>query len=86
VYDLGAEWKKWTGLPFVFAVWVAQRTTPVAQALKRARLADCVARLGLKHLDELAAQAARATGVSAPQCRSTSTISIIACPTRTSRA
>src|SRR3954464_911866 len=32
-YDLGAEWKHWTGLPFVFAVWVAQRTTPVAQAL-----------------------------------------------------
>src|SRR5688572_1150178 len=29
VYDLGAEWKRWTGLPFVFAVWVAQRTTAV---------------------------------------------------------
>ena len=27
----------WTGLPFVFAVWVAQRTTPVAEALARAR-------------------------------------------------
>src|SRR5262249_2974634 len=24
-YDLGSEWKSWTGLPFVFAVWVAQR-------------------------------------------------------------
>src|SRR5690348_9427797 len=32
-YDLGEEWKHWTGLPFVFAVWVAQRTTPVAAAL-----------------------------------------------------
>src|SRR5205823_3793366 len=32
-YDLGGEWKQWTGLPFVFAVWVAQRTTPVADAL-----------------------------------------------------
>src|SRR5438132_3799835 len=21
-YDLGEEWKRWTGLPFVFAVWV----------------------------------------------------------------
>ncbi|MGH7607239.1 MAG: menaquinone biosynthesis protein, partial [Gemmatimonadales bacterium] len=24
-YDLGAEWKRWTGLPFVFAVWAARR-------------------------------------------------------------
>src|SRR6185503_16796884 len=23
-YDLGDSWKAWTGLPFVFAVWVAQ--------------------------------------------------------------
>ena len=23
--DLGAEWKAWTGLPFVFAVWAARR-------------------------------------------------------------
>jgi len=22
-YDLGEEWKKWTGLPFVFAVWMS---------------------------------------------------------------
>ncbi len=32
-YDLGLEWKRWTGLPFVFAVWVARRATPVADAL-----------------------------------------------------
>ena len=32
-YDLGTAWKQWTGLPFVFAVWVAQRTTPVREAL-----------------------------------------------------
>ena len=25
VYDLGDMWKKWTGLPFVFAVWAARR-------------------------------------------------------------
>jgi chorismate dehydratase len=25
-YDLGEEWKDWTGLPFVFAVWAARRT------------------------------------------------------------
>src|SRR6476620_8881806 len=32
-YDLGAAWKQWTGLPFVFAVWVAQRTVPVERSL-----------------------------------------------------
>ncbi len=25
VFDLGDEWLKWTGLPFVFALWVARR-------------------------------------------------------------
>lgn len=24
-YDLGAQWKEWTGLPMVFAVWAARR-------------------------------------------------------------
>jgi len=26
VWDLGAEWMEWTGLPFVFAMWVARRS------------------------------------------------------------
>lgn len=69
VYDLGAEWKSWTGLPFVFAVWVAQRTTPVADALKAHASLIASRDWGLKHLDELAAQAARATGVSQADCR-----------------
>ena len=33
VYDLGAEWKRWTGLPFVFAVWVARRDRVHAESL-----------------------------------------------------
>lgn len=28
VYDLGAEWKTHTGLPFVFAAWVATKSLP----------------------------------------------------------
>src|SRR4051812_19026192 len=67
VYDLGAVWKEWTGLPFVFAVWVAQRTTPVAGALAvHAQLIQS-RDWGLAHLDQLAAQAAVATGVSRPK-------------------
>ena len=63
-YDLGAVWKAWTGLPFVFAVWVAQRTTPVASSLAvHAQLIQS-RDWGLQHLDQLSAQAAVATGVS----------------------
>ena len=67
-YDLGSEWKSWTGLPFVFAVWVAQRTAPVDRAL--AIHAGLIASRdwGLQHLDALAAQAALATGVLKPVC------------------
>jgi chorismate dehydratase len=67
-YDLGAEWKTWTGLPFVFAVWVAQRTTPVQDALAvHANLIQS-RDWGISHLDTLAAQAAVATGVNKQEC------------------
>jgi chorismate dehydratase len=67
-YDLGAEWKGWTGLPFVFAVWVAQRTTSVDGAL--AVHAGLIASRdwGLEHLDTLAAQAALAMGIDRHVC------------------
>lgn len=63
VYDLGVVWKEWTGLPFVFAVWVAQRSTPVARALALHAQLIQSRDWGLAHLDQLAAQAAVATGV-----------------------
>lgn len=69
VYDLGAAWKAWTGLPFVFAVWVAQRTTPVAEALKVHAALVASRDWGLRHLEELSAQAARSTGVPLAECR-----------------
>jgi chorismate dehydratase len=31
IYDLGAEWKAFTGLPFVFACWVVNREISAAQ-------------------------------------------------------
>jgi chorismate dehydratase len=67
--DLGAEWRAWTGLPFVFAVWAARRETGLeaVQAVHR-RLLESRA-WGLAHLDELAAAAARTTGVAEPVCR-----------------
>jgi chorismate dehydratase len=67
-YDLGETWKTWTGLPFVFAVWVAQRTAPVAAALGVHASLITSRNWGLDHLPDLAAQASQATAVSEPVC------------------
>ncbi|HEX6052669.1 MAG TPA: menaquinone biosynthesis protein [Gemmatimonadaceae bacterium] len=67
-YDLGETWKVWTGLPFVFAVWVAQRTAPVAEALGIHASLITSRNWGLEHLDDLAVQATQATGVAGPVC------------------
>lgn len=68
MYDLGDVWKQWTGLPFVFAVWVAQRTADTAQALAvHAALIES-RNWGLKHLDILAEQAYATTGVPLAAC------------------
>lgn len=69
VYDLGTEWKRWTGLPFVFAVWVAQRRTPVAESLGAHASLIASRDWGLQHLDDLSAAAAAQTGVPAAVCR-----------------
>jgi chorismate dehydratase len=69
VYDLGAEWKRWTSLPFVFAVWVAQRSTSVDRALAvHATLIESRA-WGLQHLDQLAERASQSSGVDTGACR-----------------
>jgi chorismate dehydratase len=67
-YDLGLEWKRWTGLPFVFAVWVAQRTTGVTDALRVHAGLVASRDWGLDHLGVLAEQAAAATGVARRAC------------------
>jgi chorismate dehydratase len=67
-YDLGDAWKKWTGLPFVFAVWVAQRNVVVDAALAvHAGLINS-RNWGIANVPELAKQAADATGVPVAAC------------------
>ena len=67
-YDLGEEWKRWTGLPFVFAVWAARRVASPA-AVQRGHAALLASRnWGLAHLDDLAREAARVTGVAVATC------------------
>lgn len=61
VWDLGAEWTRWTGLPFVFAMWATRAGTdlgPVEEALCQAR------DLGLRRVTEIAAREAPLLGLS----------------------
>lgn len=65
VWDLGDEWCRWTGLPFVFAMWVARPgfdATELATALAGARDS------GLANLESIAAEEAAGLGLSRPQC------------------
>jgi chorismate dehydratase len=60
VWDLGEEWLRWTGLPFVFATWVARQGTDLGEvepALAQAR------DLGLSRLREIAAREAPSLGL-----------------------
>lgn len=66
--DLGAVWKQWTGLPFVFAVWVAQRATPVREALSVHGSLLTSRDWGLANIPELSRQAAAASGVPVETC------------------
>jgi chorismate dehydratase len=68
-YDLGEEWKRWTGKPFVFAVWAATRVaSPVAVQRGHNALLDSRS-WGLAHLDELATEAAQSTQLAVAACR-----------------
>lgn len=65
VWDLGDEWCRWAGLPFVFAMWVARpgvELGDLAASLARAR------DLGLANLNAIAAAEAAPLGLSHPQC------------------
>jgi chorismate dehydratase len=66
--DLGAAWKAWTGLPFVFAVWVARRATPVHDALSAHASLIASRDWGLEHLDILSQQASESSGVPVETC------------------
>ncbi|EAQ77389.1 menaquinone biosynthetic enzyme MqnA/MqnD family protein [Blastopirellula marina] len=65
VWDLGQEWRAWSGKPFVFAAWVARPgfdTPQIAAALSSARDA------GLEHLEEIAAAEAPQHRLTTQQC------------------
>lgn len=49
IYDLGSEWKKITGLPFVFAAWISTRPLPVDFIQM---FDECIAK-GLQQIDSI---------------------------------
>lgn len=65
-YDLGLEWRSWTGLPLVFAVWVGQPAgrdwTAEARIFAEAR------DRGLAALDRIAKEAAIDLGLPYQEC------------------
>jgi chorismate dehydratase len=65
VWDLGEEWTRWSGLPFVFAMWVARAGVDL-QGIETA-LADC-RDAGLAHLREIAAIEAAPLGLTEREC------------------
>ena len=65
VWDLGDEWHKWTGLPFVFAVWAARPTVNFERLGSRLNAARDA---GLANLATIAAIEAAPHGLSVPQC------------------
>jgi chorismate dehydratase len=67
IWDLGDEWCRWTGLPFVFAVWAARAGVDLPKVeplLAHARDA------GRLHLASIAAAEAASHGLTVPQCLS----------------
>jgi chorismate dehydratase len=67
IVDLAEEWRAWTGLPIVFAVWAVRREVYAAQAeavvkLRAALLAS--RRWGLSHREDVLAAAQLESGLS----------------------
>ncbi|WIG62066.1 MAG: chorismate dehydratase [Ktedonobacterales bacterium] len=69
VFDLAAEWKAWTNLPFVFAVWAVR--TARAEAVRESGALELLRTSkehGLLTLDALADSAARRLGLPHTVC------------------
>jgi chorismate dehydratase len=67
VWDLGDEWSRWTGLPFVFALWAAR--PHVAEARIDSALAAARDE-GLTQLPEIARLASPEVGIAESECLS----------------
>jgi chorismate dehydratase len=67
--DLGAVWTEWTGLPFVFARWVARRDLRGADRDRLCALLEQAMANNWKHLDRIAAPRAAELGMTISEVR-----------------
>lgn len=67
VWDLGDQWRQWSGLPFVFAMWVARRGVDVSDLESGFAAARDS---GVANLEKIAQAEAAPLGLTVPQCLS----------------
>jgi chorismate dehydratase len=65
-WDLGQVWKEETGLPFVFALWIARNESFATG--NTIRLLESARDRGIRHIQEIAAKAAPEYGLTPEQC------------------
>jgi chorismate dehydratase len=61
VWDLGERWCHWTGLPFVFAMWIARSGVDVSEV---AAVLAAARDEGVRRVEEIASHEAAALGIS----------------------
>lgn len=72
VWDLGKLWFKWTGLPFVFALWVCRKDFGISGVSELSRCIEsflAAKSWGLKNIDVVCAQASRTTFMTRDELR-----------------
>jgi len=69
VADLGGTWTEWTGLPFVFARWVARRDLRGADRDRLCALLEAAMERNWKQLDRIAAPRAAELGMTVGEVR-----------------
>jgi chorismate dehydratase len=70
VWDLGDEWCRWKGLPFVFAVWAARSDVSADELARIEPLLAAARNSGKANLAAIASAEASAHGLTVPQCLS----------------
>jgi chorismate dehydratase len=73
IWDLGQQWCEWTGLPFVFAMWIARPKVdfrPGVDLPQIGRWLSATRDEGVRRLAEIAHTEAPAVGISEAQCLS----------------
>lgn len=68
IWDLGDEWVRWQGLPFVFAVWAAHREVEPSELAGIGRLLNAARDSGKANLAAIASAEAAAHRLTVPQC------------------